>query len=382
MSRFSTPRFVDVTPETERLKELDHFWIQMDHCRHLDLWRFSYLSDDETGEFIPNGKARFYEPILMIHGDNSIHTIFNWFARELWYFGFRKLFAIDRQIAGDLQIVGNRLDQIIDEIKQITHAERISIIAHSSGGLVARYFAKFVSGADSHIRILALCGVPHDRAQYLEHLKASESSLDESQIYRALDYLEDMNATITEKELYRLTQINLGGGLWSKTPQEGSIRYIPLSDAINISVGQTHMRIHKHKATFGTLRHLLIPNVAAFKIRLLSITNVTKPIGIRIHYKGRITQNYPQRGWLQIPSTLNGPFLPEAPIIIFCNSITLDHCKAELVIYIFEKHTLRRKSVGRVDFTLKCDELPRVDYITINGDRGEQVNLAVYTYIP
>lgn len=382
MSRFPVPRFVDITPETERLKELDHFWIQMDHCKHLNLWRFSYLSDDETGEFIPTGEARFYEPILMLHGDNSIHTIFNWLARELWYFGFRKLFAIDRQIAGDLQIAADRLNQIIDEIEQITHAHRISIIAHSSGGLVARYFAKFVAGADSHIRILALCGVPHDRAQYLEYLKASESSLDESQIYRALDYLEDVNATITEKELYHLTQINLGGGLWSKTSQEGSIRYIPLSDAINISVGQTHLRIHKHKVIFGTLRHLLIPNVAVFKIRLLSISNTHKPIGIRIHYKGRITQKYPQKGWLQIPSTQMGPFLPETPIIIFCNNVLLDHCKAELVIHVNERQRFKRKNIGKADFMLNCDELPRVEYLTINGIRGEQVNLAVYIYIP
>ncbi|MFX0122603.1 MAG: hypothetical protein ACFFAE_03140 [Candidatus Hodarchaeota archaeon] len=66
--KFPPPRFRDITPETERLKELDRFSMLLYHCKHIKLFRFSYLSDDETGEFIPTGNARFYEPILMIHG--------------------------------------------------------------------------------------------------------------------------------------------------------------------------------------------------------------------------------------------------------------------------------------------------------------------------
>ncbi len=382
VKKYPRPRFVDVTPETERLKELDHFWIIMDHCKHLGLWRFSYLSEDETGEFIPTGEARFYEPILMIHSYGSSHTIFNWFARELWYFGFRKLFAIDNEQA-ELQVAGDRLAQIIDEIKQITNAHRISVIAHSTGGLMARYFTKFTAGADSHIRILAMCGVPHDKAQYIRNLKDSPTLLDESQIRRALDYLEDINSTITEKELYYLTQVNLGGGIWSKTKQDGEIKFTPLSDAINMTAGQTHLRVHRHKAIFGMLRHLLVPNVAVFKIRLLTISNITAPLGFRIFFKGRTTQKYPQSGWIQIPSNHEGPYLPEAPVIIFCNIVKLDHCKeAELVINLFEKHRLKHKSIGKVAITLDCNEIPRVDYITIYGKSDERVDLAIYTYIP
>ena len=378
--RFPRPRFVNVTPETEQLKQLDHFWIQMDHCRHLKLWRFSYLSDDETGEFIPTGEARFYEPILMLHDYGSSHTIFNWFARELWYFGFRKLFAIDNEHA-ELQVAGDRLAQIIDEIKQITNAHRISVVAHSMGGVMARFFTKFTAGADSHIRILAMCGVPHDKTQYLESLKESQTQLDESQIRKALDYLEDINSTITEKELYYLTQVNIGGGLWSKS--EGAIKFVPLSDAINISVGQTHMRVHKHKATFGTLRNLLVPSVAVFKIRLLTLSNLTAPLGIRIYYKGRTTQKYPQNGWIQVPKTQKGPYLPEAPVIIFSNSVSLDQCKeAQLVINLFEKQRFKQKSIGKLEFTLDCEELPRVDYITIHGKSNERADFAIYTYIP
>ncbi|UCG04314.1 MAG: hypothetical protein JSW11_10075 [Candidatus Heimdallarchaeota archaeon] len=380
VQKFPPPRFKDITPETERLKELDHFWILMDHCKHLNLFRFSYLSDDETGEFIPTGEARFNEPILMIHGYGSSHTIFNWFARELWYFGFRKLFAIDNEQA-ELDVVCERLAQTINEIKQITNAHRISLITHSTGGIIARYFTKFTAGADSHIRILAMCGVPHESAQYLRYLKDSRIQLDRSQIRRALDYLEDINSTITEKELYHLTQVNLGGGLWSKS--RDGIQYVPLSDAINIPVGQTHIRIHKHKVTFGTLRHLLIPNVAVFKIRLLTISNIKDSLlGLRIYYRGRITQKYPQKGWIQIP-TEEDPYIPQAPVIIFCNSVSLDQCKeAEITLVIYEKQRFKQRNIGKETITLNCDELPRVDYVTINGKVNERVDLAIYIYIP
>ncbi|MHA2245808.1 MAG: esterase/lipase family protein [Candidatus Hodarchaeales archaeon] len=378
--KYPHPRFIDVTPETEKLKELDHFWIQMDHCKHLKLWRFSYLSDDETGEFIPTREGRFYEPILLIHGYGSSHTIFNWFARELWYYGFRKLFAIDNEHA-ELLVAGDRLAQIIDEIKQITNAYRISMITHSTGGIIARYYAKFTAGADSHIRILAMCGVPHDSAQYLRSLKGTQNQMNGSQVRKALDYLEDINSTITEKELYYLTQVNLGGVLWSNS--EGAIKFVPLSDAINISIGQTHMRVHKHKAIFGTLRNLLIPSVAVFKVRLLTLSNITAPLGIRIYYKGRTTQKYPQSGWIQIPKTLKGPYLPEAPVIIFSNSISLDQYKeVQLVINLFEKQRFKQKSIGKVECTLDCEELPRVEYITIHGKSNERVDFAIYTYIP
>ncbi|MHA2203053.1 MAG: hypothetical protein ACW991_05140, partial [Candidatus Hodarchaeales archaeon] len=222
---------------------------------------------------------------------------------------------------------------------------------------------------------------PHNSAQYLSYLKESRTRVNKIQIRKTLDYLEDINSTITEKELYYLTQVNLGGGLWSKSRDD--TQFIPLSDAINITVGQTHLRVHKHKVTFGTLRNLLIPSVAAFKIRLLTFSNLNNSLlGLKIYYKGRITQKYPQRGWIQIPKQ-EGPYIPKAPVIIFCNSVSLNQCKeAELALTLYEKQRFRQRNIGRVNFTLNCDELPRVDYITISGKANERVDLAIYTYIP
>ncbi|MFX0085937.1 MAG: esterase/lipase family protein [Candidatus Hodarchaeota archaeon] len=383
--RFKRPKFVDITPETERLKELDHFWILMDHCRDLGLWRFSYLDDDETGEFIPKGvHARFNEPILMIHGYGTSHTVFNWFGRELWYAGFRFLFALDNKEGSELLESSKSLEKVVNEIRDITNAERISIIAHSSGGIIARYFTKFTVGADRLLRILAMIGTPHDKIQYIKYLEYTQ--MEKSEITRELDYLEDINSTITEKELYHLTQINVGGSLWTYTSKLGKkLRFIPISDAINIAISTTHLRVHKHKATYATLRHFLVPTIAVFKIRLLTIQNISTPLMFRIHYRGHMTQKYPQRGGIRIPNDLEGPYIPKTPLIIFTHYFFLDKTQdhqPKLTIFLFTKQHLIQRKICKLEINIDYKELPNINYATLEGKSGERVGLAIYTYIP
>ena len=118
----SRPKFVDVTPETERLKELDHFWIEIERRKcEWCLWRFSYLDTDTTELHLKEiSHARFNEPILLIHGINSSHIIFNWFARELWIYGFRNIFAIDFPNLINFDDASNNLANNINVIKEIT----------------------------------------------------------------------------------------------------------------------------------------------------------------------------------------------------------------------------------------------------------------------
>ncbi|WP_455143553.1 esterase/lipase family protein [Candidatus Hodarchaeum mangrovi] len=378
---FKRPKFVDVTSETQRLKELDHFWIQISEIPIC--FRFSYLSDDESGEYIPAGdeKARFNEPILMIHGHGTSHTIFNWFARELWYYGFRSLFAIDTWEMDDLKQGADKLIEIVNYIQEVTTAHRISIVAYSTGGIISRYYTKFNHG-DTQVRILAMVGTPHDKVQYLQNL--IESKMEKVQIQRELDYLEDINSTITEKELYYLTNINIGGALWARDLKSNEIRFVPLSDAINITLGRTQLRVHKHKITFRVLRDFFIPKVAVFKIRLLAITNTLRPLGFRIHYKGHITQRYPQSGFIKIPSMKEKQsFIPEVPIIIFSNFFSLEQNEdINLTIFSFDDSGILQKTTGKVDISIKYTELPAVDYFTLHGTSNEQISLAVYTYIP
>jgi pimeloyl-ACP methyl ester carboxylesterase len=374
-------KFVDVTPETERLKELDHFWIEIERISgEWHLWRFSFLDTDTTEVHLPEtSKARFNEPLLLIHGLNSSHTIFNWFARELWRWGFRNVFAIDFPNLTDLESSSDDLSKTIEIIKEITKAHKISVIAHASGGVVTRYYTKFKNGA-IHLRVFVMIGSPHDRTQYLNALR-HKTNYTKEQLSEAADFLEDINSTIAEKELYDLTQVNIGGTLWStSSKKESVIKFQSLSDAVNLSVGQIHLNIHKHKYVFGLLRPFLIPQVAIFKVRLLTFVNIKSPIFLMIHYNGQLTQLYPKKGVLAPTQQV---VIPEIPIIVYTNYLRLDKEEAtRVVIFAFIKEKMLHKKLGRVEMPIKIEKLPHIEYFSLLGDENQRIDFALYTHIP
>ena len=58
------------------------------------------------------------------------------------------------------KIVSENLALAIDEIRKLTGSERVDIVAHSMGGLIARYYVNKAGGGDK-IRNMVLVGVPH-----------------------------------------------------------------------------------------------------------------------------------------------------------------------------------------------------------------------------
>lgn len=69
--------------------------------------------------------------------------------------------------------------------------------------------------------------------------------------------------------------------------------------------------------------------------------------------------------------------------ILYFGNVSIEKCnKAEIVLILYEKQQLKQRNIGKELFTLICDELPRVDYITIYGKAQERVDLTIYTYIP
>ncbi len=376
----SQAKFVDVTQETERLKDLDHFWIEIEkEGSEWRLWRFAYLDTDLTEIYLPDlTHARFNEPILLIHGFNSKHTIFNWFARELWRYGFRYIFALDMSDLIDLDNASANLAKNVKIIKEITNAHKISVLAHASGGVLTRYYTKFQNGA-AHIRVLAMIGSPHDKTQYLNLLQNKINATKE-ELEQAIDYFEDISSTISEKELCFLTQINIGGSVWSTSKNGNTVRFIPLPDAVNISVGETHLRLHRHKIVFRLVRPFLIPQIAILKIRLLTLVNLQSPVSLWIHSQGHLTQQYPRQGFIAPNQKIA---IPENPMIIYTNQVKLDlEGSQKLVIHAFENVRLQQKKIGRLKVPIKIDRLPRVEYLSLVGEEGQRIDFALYAYIP
>jgi pimeloyl-ACP methyl ester carboxylesterase len=383
-NKFPSPdqvRFVEITPETERLQELDHFWIEIN--REFDvwiLWRFSYIDTDLTEVFLPDiTKARFNEPILLIHGMESSHIIFNWFARELWRFGFRNIFALDYSAVLDLNKASDSLSSTIRIIKEITKAHKVSVIAHDSGGVVTRFYAKFRNGAEN-IRVLAMIGCPHESTQYLENLQNQGQNVNELR-GKSQEILEEINSLITEKELYYLTQLNIGGTIWS-TPKVGmdKTKFSSLPDAINLAIGQTHLKVHKHQIVLKLLQPFLVPQVAVFKIRLLTLVNIQSPLYFMIHYHQNLTQLFPRKGILAPTEKV---VIPENPLIIYTNYVNLNQdIKTKIVIYAFNRDNFSHQKLGIIEIPVNIEKLPNVEYYSLKGELKQRIDFAIYSYIP
>jgi len=290
----------------------------------------------------------------------------------------RYVFALDISSLIDLNIASENLGKNVKIIKEITNAHKISVLAHGSGGVLTRYYTKFQNGA-AHIRVLAMIGSPHDKTQYL-HLLQRKNQPTSEELEQAIDYFEDINSTISEKELYFLTQINIGGSVWSTSRNGNTIRFIPLPDAVNISVGETHLRVHKHKIVFRLVQPFLIPQIAIFKIRLLTLLNIESPVSLWIHSQGRLTQQYPRQGFIAPNQKIA---IPENPMIIYTNQIKLDNeSPLKVVIHAFENFRLQQYKIGRIELPINLDSLPRVEYLSLVGEKGKRLDFALYAYIP
>ncbi len=100
-------------------------------------------------------------PILLIHGIVDNHSIFTVLERALRRRGFRNLFWFDYGLrTRDVRRTANDLGIAIERLTTSSGYERIHIIGHSLGGLIARYYVQRLHG-DQFVHTLITLGTPH-----------------------------------------------------------------------------------------------------------------------------------------------------------------------------------------------------------------------------
>lgn len=120
----------------------------------------SHLSPVQRGQMINDIEAAG-TPIIMIHGVIDNRSIFTLLRRTLRGRGFGRIYALNYSpFTDDLTEVAERLKVLIDEVCEQTGYERVHIIGHSMGGLVARYYVQRLGG-DQRVHTLCTLGTPH-----------------------------------------------------------------------------------------------------------------------------------------------------------------------------------------------------------------------------
>jgi triacylglycerol lipase len=122
------------------------------------------LSPQQRGLFHHDVEAAA-TPILLVHGFIDNHAIFTVMERALRRRGFQTLSAYDYGLlTHNIPRAAGRLGETIEQLATQSGYERIHVIGHSLGGLIARYYVQRLGG-HSCVHTLVTLGTPHQGTQ-------------------------------------------------------------------------------------------------------------------------------------------------------------------------------------------------------------------------
>jgi pimeloyl-ACP methyl ester carboxylesterase len=123
-------------------------------------YRLEHLPPTQRGLAIHDVEAA-ETPILLVHGMVDNRSIFTVLRRGLVRRGFGQIETMNYSIlTGDIRAAAARLGAEVERIVEETGYERIHVIGHSMGGLIARYYVTRLGG-DAHVHTLVTLGTPH-----------------------------------------------------------------------------------------------------------------------------------------------------------------------------------------------------------------------------
>jgi pimeloyl-ACP methyl ester carboxylesterase len=100
-------------------------------------------------------------PILLVHGMIDNRSIFALLRRGLRRRGFGRVLSINYSpMTSDVRVAAHWLAEEVESLVAETGYERVHVIGHSLGGLIARYYVTRLGG-DARVHTLVTLGTPH-----------------------------------------------------------------------------------------------------------------------------------------------------------------------------------------------------------------------------
>jgi pimeloyl-ACP methyl ester carboxylesterase len=100
-------------------------------------------------------------PIILVHGVVDNRSVFTKLKRALRRRGFGRIVTVNYSLlTGDIRQVARRLDEVVEHLVHETGYERVHIVGHSMGGLIARYYVQRLGG-DHRVHTVVTLGTPH-----------------------------------------------------------------------------------------------------------------------------------------------------------------------------------------------------------------------------
>ncbi|MFE0519873.1 lipase family alpha/beta hydrolase [Streptomyces sp. NPDC058954] len=113
----------------------------------------------------PDGAAQLptgtRPPVVLLHGFIDNRSVFVLLRRSLVQSGRQQVESLNYSpLTCDIRSAAELLGRHIKEICERTGSDRVDVVGHSLGGLIARYYVQRLGG-DSRVRTLVTLGTPH-----------------------------------------------------------------------------------------------------------------------------------------------------------------------------------------------------------------------------
>ncbi|MFE2988414.1 lipase family alpha/beta hydrolase [Streptomyces sp. NPDC059262] len=116
-------------------------------------------SDNTCGARLPAPESK--PPVLLLHGFIDNRSVFVLLRRSLAQHGRHLVESLNYSpLTYDIRTAAALLARHVEEICERTGHDRVDIVGHSLGGLIARYYVQCLGG-DLRVRTLVSLGTPH-----------------------------------------------------------------------------------------------------------------------------------------------------------------------------------------------------------------------------
>lgn len=100
-------------------------------------------------------------PILLVHGIGDNRSVFTVLRRSLRRRGLGEVHTVNYSpLTSDVRVAARSLGRRVEQLCERTGYDRVHVIAHSLGGVVARYYVQRLGG-DERVHTLVTLGAPH-----------------------------------------------------------------------------------------------------------------------------------------------------------------------------------------------------------------------------
>jgi triacylglycerol lipase len=122
--------------------------------------RIDDLSPQHRG-LLAHDAAAAATPVLLVHGMVDNRSIFTLLCRSLRRSGFGQVRTVNYSpFTSDVRVAAAELGRTVERLCAETGYERVHVVAHSLGGVVARYYVQR-QGGDARVHTLVTLGAPH-----------------------------------------------------------------------------------------------------------------------------------------------------------------------------------------------------------------------------